>query len=194
MPTLPPWGEWSSLRFIDSNANLWTSLEVQWLRIRLPMQRTLQHVSFPVLQSPGVSPNSCPLSWWCHPTISSSVSPFSSCLQSFPASGSFQSVGSSHQVAKVWSFSVSPSNEAQFESISSSVLSLLYGPTLTSVHNYWKKPWLWLYGPLSAKRCLCFLICCLGLSQVFLPRSKLLLISRLQSPILSDLYTLLCTK
>ena len=33
--------------------------------------------------------NSCPLSWWCHPTILSSVVPFSSCLQSFPASGSF---------------------------------------------------------------------------------------------------------
>ena len=38
----------------------------------------------------GVCSNSCPLSWWCHPTISSSVVPFSSCLQSFPASGSFQ--------------------------------------------------------------------------------------------------------
>ena len=38
----------------------------------------------------GVYSNSCPLSWWCHPTISSSVIPFSSCLQSFPASGSFQ--------------------------------------------------------------------------------------------------------
>ena len=38
----------------------------------------------------GVYSNSCPLSWWCHPTISSSVVPFSSCLQSFPASGSFQ--------------------------------------------------------------------------------------------------------
>ena len=37
-----------------------------------------------------VYPNSCPLSRWCHPTISSSVIPFSSCLQSFPASGSFQ--------------------------------------------------------------------------------------------------------
>ena len=34
--------------------------------------------------------NSCPLSWWCHPTISSSAIPFSSCLQSFPASGPFQ--------------------------------------------------------------------------------------------------------
>ena len=40
--------------------------------------------------TPGVYPNSYPLSWWCHPTISSSVIPFSSCLQSFPTSGSFQ--------------------------------------------------------------------------------------------------------
>ena len=40
--------------------------------------------------TPGVHPNPCPLSWWCHPTSSSSVVPFSSCLQSFPASGSFQ--------------------------------------------------------------------------------------------------------
>ena len=39
--------------------------------------------------SPGVCWNPCPLSWWCHPTISSSVASFSSCLQSFPASGSF---------------------------------------------------------------------------------------------------------
>ena len=39
--------------------------------------------------TPRVYPNSCPLSWWCHPIISSSVIPFSSCLQSFPASGSF---------------------------------------------------------------------------------------------------------
>ena len=50
--------------------------------------------------TPGVYPSSCPLSWWCHLTISSSVVPFSSCLQSFPASGSFQWVCSSHQVAK----------------------------------------------------------------------------------------------
>ena len=40
--------------------------------------------------TPGVYPNSCPLSWWCHLTISFSVVPFSSCLQSFPTSGSFQ--------------------------------------------------------------------------------------------------------
>ena len=40
--------------------------------------------------TPQVYSNSCPLSWWCDPTISSSVVPFCSCLQSFPASGSFQ--------------------------------------------------------------------------------------------------------
>ena len=40
--------------------------------------------------TPRVYSNSCPSSWWCHPTISSSVVPFSSCPQSFPASGSFQ--------------------------------------------------------------------------------------------------------
>ena len=41
-------------------------------------------------QTPGACSNSCPSSWWCHPTILSSVIPFSSRLQSFPASGSFQ--------------------------------------------------------------------------------------------------------
>ena len=40
--------------------------------------------------TPGAHPNPCPLSRWCHPTISSSLVPFSSCPQSFPASGSFQ--------------------------------------------------------------------------------------------------------
>ena len=50
-----------------------------------------QHASPPCPSStPRAYPNSCPLSWWCHPTISSSVVPFSSCPQSFLASGSFQ--------------------------------------------------------------------------------------------------------
>ena len=51
----------------------------------------LQHARLPCPSpTPGAYPNSCPLSRWCHPTISSSVIPFSSCPQSFPASGSFQ--------------------------------------------------------------------------------------------------------
>ena len=50
----------------------------------------LQHARLPCLSpTPRACSNSCPLSWWCHPTISSSVAPFSSCLQSFPASASF---------------------------------------------------------------------------------------------------------
>ena len=50
-----------------------------------------QHTRPPCpLPTPGVYSNSCPLSWWCHPTISFSVVPFSSCPQSFPASGFFQ--------------------------------------------------------------------------------------------------------
>ena len=59
--------------------------------------------------TPGVQPNPCPLSWWCHPTISSSVVRFSSCSQSFPASGPFPmsqlfasgAKSGVHQVAKV---------------------------------------------------------------------------------------------
>ena len=116
--------------------------------------------------SPGVCSNSCPLSQWCHPTISSSVIPFSSCTQSFPASGSFpmsqlftsgsQSIGASASVLPVniqgW-FPLGLTglisllskglsrvfSTPQFESIKSSALSLIYGPTLTSIYDYWKK-------------------------------------------------------
>ena len=50
----------------------------------------LQHTRLPCPSlTSGSCSKSCPLHWWCHPTISSSVVPFSSCLQSFPASGSF---------------------------------------------------------------------------------------------------------
>ena len=61
-----------------------------------------------------VYPNSYPMSRWCHPTISSSVIPFSSCSQSLPASGSFpmsQVFASGGQSIGVFSFNVSPSNE-----------------------------------------------------------------------------------
>ena len=65
----------------------------------------LQHTRPPYPSpTPRVYSNSCPLSQWCHPTISSSVVPISSRLQSFPASGNFKWVSSSHQVAKVLAF------------------------------------------------------------------------------------------
>ena len=129
----------------------------------------LQHTRLPCPSpSPGLCSNSCPLSRWCHPAISSSVVPFSSRLQSFPESGLFQCVPSSHHLAKVlelqlqcqsfqWILKVnflldwliwSPccprdsqesSPAPQFESINSLSLSLLYGPTHISVHDYCKR-------------------------------------------------------
>ena len=61
--------------------------------------------------TPGVYSNSCPLSQWCHPAISSSVVPFSSCPQSFPASGSFPMSQIFTWGGQSFSFSISPSNE-----------------------------------------------------------------------------------
>ena len=63
--------------------------------------------------TPGAYSNSCPLSRWCHPTILYSVVPFSSQLQSFPASGSFQMTVLPIRWPKYWScsFSISPSSE-----------------------------------------------------------------------------------
>ena len=107
------------------------------------------------------------MSGWCHPTISSSVVPFSSCLQSFPASESFpmnqffasgdQSIGvlASASVLPMtiqdwfplgwtgWVFLKSKGvlslfSTPQFNSINSSALSFLYSTTLTSIHDYWK--------------------------------------------------------
>ena len=74
----------------------------------------LQHARLPCPSpTPRACSNSCPSSRWCHPNISSSVVPFSSCLQSFQHQGLFQWVSFSHQVAKYWSFTfnISPSNE-----------------------------------------------------------------------------------
>ena len=116
-----------------------------------------------------VCSDSCSLSQWCHPIISSFVIAFSSCLQSFPASGSFLvnwffasggwSIEASASASVLpWIFRIdflqdglvgspcSPrdsqvsSPTPQFKNINSSVLSLLYGPVLTSIHDYWKKP------------------------------------------------------
>ena len=110
--------------------------------------------------------DSCPLSRWCHPTISSSAAPFS-CLQSFPASGSFSVSQLRWSTEALTSATVLPMNIQgwlpleltcfislqskglsrvfsslkallQFENINSLPFILLYGPTLTSVHDYWK--------------------------------------------------------
>ena len=127
----------------------------------------LQHTRLPCPSpSPRVCSDSCPSGQWCHPTISSSIVPFSS-LQSFPAAGSFQMSQffiSGGQIIGVSALaSVLPMNiqdwsplgwtggspcsprdfqesspTPQFKSINSPLLSFLYSPTLTSIHDYWK--------------------------------------------------------
>ena len=74
----------------------------------------LQHARLPrPSPTPRVYSNTCPSSWWCHPTISSSATPFSSCPQSFPASGSSNESVLHIRWPKYWSFSFSirPSSE-----------------------------------------------------------------------------------
>ena len=117
--------------------------------------------------TPGVHRNPCPLSRWCHPTILSSVVPFSSYLQSFSASGSFQmsrfftsggqSIGVSASTSVLpmktqdwsplgWTGWISLQSKGlsrvfstpQLKSINSSVLSFLHSPTLTSIHDHRK--------------------------------------------------------
>ena len=128
----------------------------------------MNHRTPPCLSpTPGVNPNSCASSQWCHPAISSSVVPFSSCPQCFPASGSFpmsqlfasggQSIGVSASAPVLpmstqdwsplgWTGWISLQSKGlsrvcstpQFRSINSSVLSFLYSPTLTSIHDHWE--------------------------------------------------------
>ena len=129
----------------------------------------LQHARPPCLSpTPRVYSNSCPLSQWCHPTISSSVVCFSSCPQSLPASGSFQmsqffasggqSIGVSASTSVLlmniqdlfplgWTGWISLQSKGLSRVFSkiivqknwySLALSFLYSPTLTSIHDYWK--------------------------------------------------------
>ena len=125
----------------------------------------LQHSRFPC-PSPTYS-NSCPSSQWCHPTISSSIVPFSSLLWSFSASGYFlvsqffasggQSIGVSESASVLpmniqnwfplgWTGWISLQlkqlsrvfSSTTVQSINSSALSFLYSSTLTCIHDYWK--------------------------------------------------------
>ena len=117
--------------------------------------------------SPRVHSNSCPSSQWCHPAIAFSVIPFSSCLQSLQASGSFpmsqlfawggQNIELQlHHQSFQWTprtdllqnglvkspcsprDSQESSPTPQFKSINSSELSFIHSPTLTSIHDYQK--------------------------------------------------------
>ena len=127
----------------------------------------LQHTRLPCPSlSPRVCSNSCQLSRWCHPTISPSAVPFSFCPQSFPASGSFpmswlftssgQSIGVSASASALpmtiqgwfplWLTGLISLQSKGLSKVFSnttvqkhqdSALSFLYGPALTSIHDYW---------------------------------------------------------
>ena len=92
----------------------------------------LQHTRLPCLSlCPGACSNSCPLSQWCHPTISSSVIPFSSCPQSFPTSGSFpmsQLLWPSIRWPKYWSFSRSISPSTGYSGLIFFRIGLVWSP------------------------------------------------------------------
>ena len=171
----------------------------------------LQHARPPCPSpTPGLYSNSWPSSQRCHPTISSSVIPFCACLQSFPASGSFQmnqffascgqSIGASASTSVLpmniqdwfplgwtgWLSLLSRDSQEssptpQFNSINSSALSFLYSPTLTSIHDYWKIHSL--TRPIFVGKVTSLFFNILSrLVITFLPRSKHILISWLQSP------------
>ena len=105
----------------------------------------LKHARLPIPSPfPWVCPNSCPLSQWCLPTISSSVVPFSSCLQSFPATGSFlmsrfftsggQSIGASASVLPMNSQAWSPLGWTGWISLQSKGLSRVFSNTAVQKH------------------------------------------------------------
>ena len=136
---------------VTSLSHVWLFVNPEWLHTRLPY----------ISPTRRVYSNSCPSTQWCHPTISSSVIPFS-CLQSFQHQDLIKWVSSSHQVAKVLEFQLqyqsfqwlfrtefladglveslcsprdSPESSPtpQFKVINPSVLSFVYSPTLTSM-------------------------------------------------------------
>ena len=157
------------LKLIFTNFKKNLNSSVQSLSsVRFFVPHGLQHARLSCLSPiPEACSNSCPLSWWCRSTISSSGVPFSSCFQSFPASGSFQmnhfftsggqSIGVSASASVLskniqdwfplgWTGWISlqrrdsqeSSPTPQFKSINSSALNFLYGPSLRSTHDYWK--------------------------------------------------------
>ena len=156
----------------------------------------LQHAKLPCPSpSLGICSNSCPLSQWCHPPISSSVTPFSSCSQFFPESRSFpvnwffasggQSIGTSTSAPvlpmniKYWFPLESPCCPRDSPDFSSTTVQNQFFSAQASlwsnsqIHTWLlEKPWLWLHGPLLAKWRLCFLIYCLGLSPPFFQRAS----------------------
>ena len=113
--------------------------------VRLFATHELQHARPPYPSpTPRVRPNPCPLYWWCHPTISSSVIPLSSCPQSFPASDSFHMSQLSTSGGQVLEFRVSEYQNTQdwslewtgWISLQSKGLSRVFSNTTVQKHQF----------------------------------------------------------
>ena len=140
-----------SLRYYKTSGLWWSFSSVQFGRSIMSNSlrpHELQHNRPPCPSpTPGVNPNPCPLSQWCHPSISSSVIPFSSCPQSSPASGSFhvsqlfssggQSVGvsASTSVPPMNTQDWSPLGWTGWISLQSKVLSRVFSNTTVQKHQ-----------------------------------------------------------
>ena len=158
-------------KFVKNQLDIFQFSSVQFSRSVMSdslRPHELQHARPPCSSpTPRVYPNPCPSSRWCHPAISSSVVPFSSCPQSLPASGSFpmsqllewggQSTGVSASASVLpmntqdwsplgWTGWISLQTKGlsrvfcntTVQSINFSALSFLHSPTLTSIHHHWK--------------------------------------------------------
>ena len=137
-----PWGSFSSASFSSvqfSHSVMSDSLRLhEWQHARPPCPSS----------TPRVYPNPCPLSQWCHPTVSSSVIPFSSCPQSFPASGSFQmnqlftsggqsiGVSASTSVLPMNTQDWSPLGWTGWSSLQSKGLSRVFSNTTVQKHQF----------------------------------------------------------
>ena len=164
----------------------------------------MQHTRLPCPSlSPGACSKSRPLSRWCHPTISSSVIPFSSCLQFCPTSRCFPvswlftsgglSIGASASVCPMNIQGWFPLGLTGLISLLSKGLSRVFSSITVRKHSAFLMVQL-AHPYMTTKWCLCFLICCLGLSQLFF-QGVCLLILWLQSPssviLVSDLINFL---
>ena len=167
--------------FLDKVSKGVTSVQFSLSVVSVSLQpHGLQHARPPCPSpTPGVYPNTCPSSWWCHPAISSSAVPFSSCLQSFPVTGSFpisqrftsggQSIGVSASTS-VLPMSIQdwlPLGWTGWISLQSKGFSRVFSNTTVQKHKFFRaqlslwsnshihtwlleKPQTWLDGPLLA--------------------------------------------
>ena len=173
-----PWSRWRNPNEDSHNSFAFLNCLCQFSSVQFSLSvlsDTLrphepQHIRPPCPSpTPGVHPNPSPSSRWCHPTISSSVTPFSSCPQSLPTSGSFQmsqlfasggqsiGVSASTTVLSMNTQNWSPLGWTGWISLQSKGISRVFSntrvqkhrffgaqlslksPTLTSIHDHWKK-------------------------------------------------------